>query len=616
MPIRLLSDHISSMIAAGEVIERPASVVKELIENALDAGATEIAIDIQGGGIEHIRVADNGCGIPYDEVELAFQRFATSKVATAQDLDAIATLGFRGEALPSIASVARVSLTTKAAAADAGARLEISENVIGEKRPIGAAQGTVFSVRQLFRNVPARRKFLRTPATETTHILALATRYALAYPEVAFRLNAARPLLATPGSGSLREAIAAAHSLDVADAMLEIAAADPDAPGNPANPRGSRNSVAPIGIDGMVSRPHSDRANRGYMNFFVNRRWVQSRMLTYALEQAYHGFLKERRFPIAVVNISLDYADVDVNAHPAKTEVRFRRGDAVFSALQQAVRHTLTAHSPIPEARPSPAAYPAWDGVSRRPPPSRFWGVEPFQAANANGGPDTADGGSVDIAYRGDGGANGTDAVRQPPPDASAPLTHKQTLPALRALGQIHNTYIVAEGPDGVYLIDQHAAHERVMFERIKDAAASGSPQSQSLLQPITIELTPRQQEIAQAHQPMFAALGLLIEPFGGNVYLMRGVPSVLADADPAKAFVDMLDEMMRGGDVESWSDRAAYSLSCHAAIRAGKQLAHEEMSALTRQLERCRQPHTCPHGRPTIIHMSAARLEREFGRR
>ena len=618
MPIRLLSDHISSMIAAGEVIERPASVVKELVENALDAGATEISVDIQGGGIEHIRVADNGCGIPYDEVELAFQRFATSKIAGAEDLDAIATLGFRGEALPSIASVARVSLTTRAAGADAGARLEISENVIGDKRPIGAAQGTVFSVRQLFRNVPARRKFLRTPATETAHILALATRYALAYPEVAFRLNANRPLLATPGSGSLREAIAAAHSIDVADAMLEIAAANPDAPdipGDPINSRGSRrNPAASVGIDGMVSRPHADRANRGYMNFFVNRRWVQSRMLSYALEQAYHGFLKERRFPIAVVNISLDYADVDVNAHPAKTEVRFRRGDAVFSALQQAARHTLTAHSPVANVRPAAATHPAWDGVSRQPsPPSRFWGVEPFQRANANGG--AAIGADVGVAISA-GGADTGDSVRQPPQDASAPLTHKQTLPALRALGQIHNTYIVAEGPDGVYLIDQHAAHERVMFERIKDAAASGSPESQSLLQPITIELTPRQQEIAQEHQPMFAALGLLVEPFGGNVYLMRGVPSVLADADPAKAFVDMLDEMTLGGDVESWSDRAAYSLSCHAAIRAGKQLAPEEMSALTRQLERCRQPHTCPHGRPTIIHMSAARLEREFGRR
>lgn len=604
MPIRLLSDHISSMIAAGEVIERPASVVKELVENALDAGATEISVDIQGGGIEHIRVADNGCGIPYDEVELAFQRFATSKIAGAEDLDAIATLGFRGEALPSIASVARVSLTTRAAGADTGARLEISENVIGEKRPIGAAQGTVFSVRQLFRNVPARRKFLRTPATETTHILALATRYALAYPEVAFRLNAARPLLATPGSGSLREAIAAAHSLDVADAMLELAADNPDEPDNPANPRGGNKSVARVGIDGMVSRPHADRANRGYMNFFVNRRWVQSRMLSYALEQAYHGFLKERRFPIAVVNISLDYADVDVNAHPAKTEVRFRRGDAVFSAVQQAVRHTLTAQSPVHAIRSAAyAAPPAWDGVSRpKPAPSRFWGVEPFQSASANGG--------------GNGVTNIGDGAPQPRQDASVALTPKQTLPALRVLGQIHNTYIVAEGPDGVYLIDQHAAHERVMFERIKDSAASGSPESQSLLQPITIELTPRQQEIAQAHQPTFAALGLLVEPFGGNVYLMRGVPSILADADPGKAFVDMLDEMMRGGDVESWSDRAAYSLSCHAAIRAGKQLAHEEMSALTRQLERCRQPHTCPHGRPTVIHMSAARLEREFGRR
>ena len=585
MPIRLLSDHVSSMIAAGEVIERPASVVKELVENALDAGATRISVDVQGGGVEHIRVADNGCGIPYDEVELAFQRFATSKVAEARDLDAIATLGFRGEALPSIASVARVSLTTRAADEDAGARLEIADGEILDKQPHGASPGTVFSVRQLFRNVPARRKFLRSAATETSHIHALVSRYALAYPEVSFRLNAGRSSIATPGGGSLRDAIAAVYKMDVAEAMLDIAPPDD-------------NGVS-VSVAGMASRPHFDRANRGYMSFFVNRRWVQSRMLGYALEQAYHGFLKERRFPIAVVNIALDYADVDVNAHPAKTEVRFRRGDSVFAAIQKSVRHTLTAHSPVHEFRRAEAAYPNQDSAARSG-ASHFWGVEPF-SRTSNGAsvpPLGADGGME----RRDGGG--------------AALTHKQALPALRVLGQAHNTYIIAEGPDGVYLIDQHAAHERVVFERIMADAAAGAPQSQSLLEPLTIELNPRQQEIAEAQQHTFAELGLLIEPFGGNVYLMRGAPVILTDADPAKAFVDMLDEMAQGGDVESWSDRAAYSLACHSAVRAGKTLTHEEMAALTRQLEQCSQPHTCPHGRPTIIYMSVGHLEREFGRR
>ena len=589
MPIRLLSDKVSSMIAAGEVIERPASVVKELVENALDAGAGEISVEARGGGVEQIRVADNGCGIPYDEVELAFQRFATSKLSDAADLDAIPTLGFRGEALPSIASVARVSLVTRYAGEEVGARLEIEEGRLADKRRQGASPGTVMTVRQLFRNVPARRKFLRTTATETAHIQTLVTRYALAYPEVRFALNTGRSSLATPGSGSLREAIAAVYSLNVAEGMLDIEASD--------------ERVERYPVSGMVSQPALDRANRGYMSFFVNRRWVQSRMLGFALEQAYHGFMKERRFPMAVVNIALDYDEVDVNVHPSKTEVRFRKGDRVFSAIQQAVRHTLTTHSPVPEMRRAEPTYSGYTGTPRQ--PNRyFWPIEPFK-------PPAADRGGQDGEI-----ALGSQGAAFEPMDGEKGYTHLEALPALRVLGQVRATYIAAEGPEGMYLIDQHAAHERVMFERIKAEAAASMPQTQSLLEPLTVELNPRQQELLGAHQQIFAALGLLVEPFGGDVYILRGVPSVLANADPVKAVVDMLDEMAQGGDVESWSDRAAYSLACHAAVRAGKIMSHEEMTALTRQLEECQQPHTCPHGRPTIIHLSASHLEREFGRR
>ena len=590
MPIRLLSDKVSSMIAAGEVVERPASVVKELVENALDAGATEISVEIRGGGVEQIRVSDNGCGIPHDEVELAFQRFATSKLGDASDLDAIPTLGFRGEALPSIASVARVSVVTRHADEESGTRLDIDEGRITDRRKQGASLGTVMTVRQLFRNVPARRKFLRTAGTETSHIQNMVTRYALAYPEVRFALNTGRASLLTPGSGSLREAIAAVYSVNVAENMLDVADYD-------------ERAECQV-VTGMVSQPALSRANRGSISFFVNRRWVQSRMLGYALEQAYHGFLKERRYPMAVVNICLDYDQVDVNVHPSKTEVRFRNGDRVFSAIQQAVRQTLTSHSPVPEIRRAEATYPAYPSSSRQ--QSRyFWPIEPFTPS-----PD------VPIADSNEELSPRFDGQTLMPEDESAGYTHRQTLPMLRVLGQVQTTYIAAEGPDGMYLIDQHAAHERVMFERIKADAAASAPQSQSLMEPLTIELDPRQQELVQAHMPVFANLGLLVEPFGGSVYIMRGVPSILVDADPVKAFIDMLDEMAQGGDVESWSDRAAYSLACHAAIRAGKVLSMDEMTALTRQLEQCQQPHTCPHGRPTIIHLSGSRLEREFGRR
>ncbi len=589
MPIRQLPDKVSSMIAAGEVIERPSSVVKELVENALDAGSTEISVEISGGGVEQIRVADNGHGIPHDEVELAFQRFATSKLTGASDLEAIPTLGFRGEALPSIASVARISVVTRHVDEESGTRLDLDEGRVVDKQRQGASPGTVMTVRQLFRNVPARRKFLRTNATETSHIQNLVTRYALAYPEVRFALKSVGKSVLTPGSGSLREAVAAVHGLSVAESMLDIDGED------------ERTGISVV--SGMVSQPDLNRANRGYMSFFVNRRWVQSRMLSYALERAYHGFMMERRYPLAVVNIALDYDLVDVNVHPSKTEVRFRSGDRVFSAIQRAVRQTLIAHSPVPAMRrvgqSYPRAsypYPAESGRSNR----HFWPIEPFER----------DPGSVE--QRDDGVAPPDVSVNE----ADSALTPRQALPVLRVLGQVQSTYIVAEGPDGMYLIDQHAAHERVMYERIKADAAASEPQSQSLMEPLTVELDPKQQELAQTHMQLFANLGLLVEPFGGSVYIIRGVPTILAGENPAKAFIDFLDEMAQGGVVESWMDHAAHSLACHSAIRAGKVMTHEEMSALTRQLEQCQQPHTCPHGRPTIIHLSGSRLEREFGRR
>lgn len=591
MPIRLLSDKVSSMIAAGEVVERPASVVKELVENALDAGATEISVEIRDGGVEQIRVSDNGCGIPHDEVEIAFQRFATSKLSDASDLDAIPTLGFRGEALPSIASVARMSVVTRHVDEDSGTRLDLEEGVIADKKRQGASPGTVMTVRQLFRNVPARRKFLRTTATETSHIQNMVTRYALAYPEVRFALNTGRSSLLTPGSGSLRETIAAIYGLNVAENMLDMAEYD-------------ERADLPVVI-GMVCQPAFSRANRSFMNFFVNRRWVQSRMLGYALEQAYHGFLKERRYPMAVVNIAIDYDLVDVNVHPSKTEVRFRNGDRVFSAIQQAVRHTLTAHSPVPEMRRTDINRPAYPYSSTRDASRNFWPIEPFNLSPA-----------VTSERNGENITELQDVAPIPGMGDIAGFTPKQALPVLRVLGQVQSTYIAAEGPEGMYLIDQHAAHERVMFERIKAEAAASVPQSQSLMEPLTIELNPVQQELVETHMQIFASLGLLIEPFGGNVYIIRAVPSILTNVDPAKAFIDMLDEMAQGGEVESWSDRAAYSLACHAAIRAGKVMTREEMTALTRELEQCQQPHTCPHGRPTIIHLSGSRLEREFGRR
>ena len=586
MAIRLLPVDVSSKIAAGEVIERPASMVKELLENSLDAGATEIGIEIRAGGAEFVRVTDNGTGIAADDVELALQRFATSKIADVGDLEVISTLGFRGEALPSIAAVSSLSLETRTGAEQVGTRIDVVEGSIVRKEQTGTPPGTSVTVRDLFKSFPARRKFLRSTATESSRIQTLVTRYALAYPEIRFRLEGERSSTFTSaGSGDLREAISSVYGPEVARGMLEI----------------SQEAVEGAGqhpsIWGMIGPPTLHRASRSHVSLFVNRRWVQNRSMAYAIEQSYHGFLMERRYPLAVVNITLANEDVDVNVHPAKTEVRFRHERQVFGALQQAVRQTLMAHSPVPEIM---HARPTSPPPTRRPAGATLWPIGPFDThATASAGrpqpPSTPA------------------APLSPYPD---PLTPKKALPALRVLGQVQSAYVAAEGPDGMYLIDQHAAHERVVFERVRADFRSRTPHVQSLLEPVTVELNPGQRELLESQRELIAALGFHIESFGPDTYLLRGVPSLLIDGDLAEAFQEVLETMAEGGGFDSWEERAAYSIACHGAIRAGKTLSQQEMSELARQLEECQQPNTCPHGRPTMIHLSSSHLEREFGRR
>jgi DNA mismatch repair protein MutL len=590
MSIQLLPPDVSSKIAAGEVVERPASVVKELVENSLDAGASEVSIEVRQGGIEYIRVADNGAGIAADQVELAFQRFATSKLSRVLDLDSIATLGFRGEALPSIAAVAHVSLVTRVASEEVGTRIEVSDGRTLSRGGEGAPPGTAVVVRHLFKSLPARRKFLRTNATEASRIQSLATRYALAHPRVRFQMTLdGSPVFSSSGSGDLREAVSDIYGPKVGRAMLELR---PERTGGQAD--------IPI-VSGMIGSPSVARANRNHTSIFVNGRWVQNRMLGHALQEAYRGFLMERRYPVAVVDIAVPYGEVDVNVHPSKTEVRFRHEGLAFSALQQAVRHTLTTHLPVPGlGSPSVSAYPRG-----------------AQTGGASRGPHATSGASVNYpasAPRPESPGPHWPAGEHQPNWAVEPLVPRQALPALRPLGQVQSTYIAAEGPDGVYLIDQHAAHERVLFEQLK--ADAQSPQVQSLLEAVTVELDPRQTEVLASHMDVISAQGFLVEGFGVRTFIVRGVPSALSDGDPGQSLVEVLDLMAEGGGFESWADRAAYSVACHGAIRAGKTLSAEEMSALTRQLELCQQPHTCPHGRPTMIHMSSSRLEREFGRR
>ena len=344
MPIRLLRSDVSSRIAAGEVIERPASAVKELIENALDAGATRVWVEVRGGGIGYIRVTDDGVGIRAGEVELAFQRFATSKLSEVEDLEAVATLGFRGEALPSIAAVAHIELRTRSSEEESGTRIEVEDGEVRSLTTIGAPVGTTVIVQNLFRNFPARRKFLRSAASELSRIQSVVTHYALAYPDVGFELKPDRGrTFASPGSGDLRESVSAVYGREVATSMLALApeVEEQDAPA----------------VSGLIGPPSMDRANRTYISLFVNRRWIQDRSLSYAIEQSYHGFMADRRYPIAVVHLSVPHQDVDVNAHPSKAEIRFRKQNQVFAGLQRAVRGTLTEHSPVPGGQ-QPSRHP------------------------------------------------------------------------------------------------------------------------------------------------------------------------------------------------------------------------------------------------------------------
>lgn len=559
MLIRILAPETVSKIAAGEVVERPASVVKELVENSLDAGASQIAVEARGGGVSLIRIADNGVGIPSADAELAFHHHATSKIYGFSDLETIATLGFRGEALPSIAAVAEVEMLTRIAREPAGTYLRLSGGRVIEKASRARTPGTTITVRYLFRNLPARFKFLKSVATENSRIADLVCRYALAFPEVRFTLSLdSRTTLRTPGNGKLQDAIAQVYSTEVGLQMLTL---DEET-------KRSEDGLIPV-ISGLVSPPQLTRSNRSYQSFFVNRRWIQSRLLSRAVDEAYQGLLMTGNYPIVVINISLPAHTVDVNVHPTKREVKFHDERALFRTVVRTIRKTLVG-APLPEVRVAP--------------PSTVSYAEPTLDFSIPPAPST------------------------PPPPLSA------SLPILRVLGQLANSYIIAEGPEGLYLIDQHAAHERVLFEKIKAQRARRATECQGLLQPLALELTPEEDERLQSQGQALREFGFDIEPFGDRTYLIRSVPALLKNENSLEVIREILASLA-GTERTSWEDKIALSLACHGAVRAGQVLSNEESRELVRQLEQANLPRTCPHGRPTMIHLSSGELKRQFGR-
>ena len=600
-PIRVLAPEVAARIAAGEVIERPASVVKELVENALDAGARRIEVAIAGGGAERIRVRDDGCGIAPDQLADAFERHATSKLREAGELFALRTLGFRGEALAAIAAAAEVECTTRVAGAGAAA---VARFAGGRSRGLGsaaAAPGTTLEVRALFASLPARRRFLRGPQAETRAVAQVLSDYALAYPGVAFRLESeGRATLSAPGTGEARAAWAAVYDAELAAALLEV---DQLAPGS--------DGGAAIAVRGLVGPPERHRGNRGALHLVVNGRAVADRALAFAVARAYEGLLPAGRHPLGLVRVDVDPAELDVNVHPSKAEVRFRDARAVASAVAAAVRGALAAAAA--PALPAPGLASALGSSALGSPP----GVAGAQHASPEARAALAAARPAQHVVPGAPEQARPAAV----PAAGAPLAER--LPALRPLGQLDEAFLVAEAPDGLYLVDQHAAHERVRYEQLRASLALRRPESQPLLAAVVAGLSPVQSALAAAEAEALAALGFVLEPTDGAALIVRAVPAALADGgpaergpgDPAQALRELLDRMEAEQRL-SGPERAAASLACRSAVRAGDRLADEQQRALLLALEGCAQPQTCPHGRPTLLHLSNEQLRRSFGRR
>ena len=599
MPIRLLSPEVASQIAAGEVVERPASVVKELVENALDAGGRSVTISIREAGRGLIEVADDGAGIPAAELPLAVERHATSKLQNANDLFHIGTLGFRGEALASIGSVSRLTITSRNAASDSGVRIRVEAGIAGPLETVGAPQGTVVRVEDLFYNVPARLKFLKQDVTERRAIDGLLSRYALAYPQVRFRfISDSTPVLQTAGDGDRRSILASLYGVDVARQMLEVLAEE------------ESDSGQNLRLTGFISPAALTRSNRKEITFFINGRWVSDTPLTQAVMQAYHTLLMVGRFPLTALFLEVDPEEVDVNVHPAKAEVRFRSQDRVFSFVQRSVRRALLAHSPIPSM---PPAQNLWGGGQ-----SSGFGTQFSGTGNQGVGLEWGiahDSTNPEIPMQSDDFSAATTAPGSPENVQHSAFSN---LPLLRLVGQIGASYLVAEGPDGLYLIDQHAAHERVLFEKLMNQRAHQNIPSQTLLTPEVVHLPSGSANLIEGQLPILQKFGFEIEPFGPGAFQVRAMPTLFSGSDPAVALRALVedfeeDESPLQTEIEA---KIAGRVCKRLAVKAGQALSPEEQRALLENLEACESPRTCPHGRPTMIHLSVDVLERQFGRK
>ena len=667
--IQVLDQVTIDKIAAGEVIERPASVVKELVENAIDAGATSVTVEIKDGGISLIRIMDNGCGIEHDEVRSAFLRHSTSKIRTVEDIAHIRSLGFRGEALSSIAAVTQTELITKTPDAELGTRYVIEGGKEVALEETGAPNGTTFLVRQLFYNVPARRKFLKTPVTEAGHIQDLLIHLTLSHPEVSFLfISNGQEKLRTSGSGKLKDVIYQVYGRDVAANLLDI---DYEKGG--------------LRISGYLGKPVITRGNRNFENFFVNGRYVKSPMISKSLEDAYRDFTMQHKFPFAVLHFHVDGEEIDVNVHPTKMELRFQRQQEVYNTVFEGVHRRLLEPELIQKAEvPDPVTVPEASAPEKKPEERVKPGESPFllkpktavkpepaaatYAAPANWpaassaaapaaspaaeAPDTQEAHDEDyfirkmrervMAYHersSSAEVSGADRIYRPEKQEeriresvkyaaeSKPeqldlfeehFLKREVRAEYKLIGQVFDTYWLVQYQDSLYIIDQHAAHERVLYERTLKGMKDRAFTSQYLSPPIILSLTMQEAELLRENMDRFARIGFEIEPFGGEEYAVRAVPDNLFSIAKKELLMEMIDDLADGISTSMTPeliDEKVASMSCKAAVKGNSRLSAQEVDALIGELLTLDNPYHCPHGRPTIIAMTKKELEKKFKR-
>jgi DNA mismatch repair protein MutL len=575
--IHVLDEATINKIAAGEVIERPASVVKELIENSIDAGATDIRIEVMGGGIQSIKVTDNGSGMSRDDVSIAFLKHATSKIRDAHDIEKVLTLGFRGEALSSITAVSKVEITTKRPGGVAGTRVVVHGGEVKSMGDTGAANGTSIVVEDLFFNTPARRKFLKKQQSELAHIVDVATRNALGHSDVSFYLSHnGRELFRSPASGNLFDTIVHIYGPGIARELIPV---------------NFTNDL--VQISGYISKPGFTRSNKDHQVFFINGRRVRSKTISDAVRLGYYTMLPKGRYPVAVLNIALDTSEVDVNVHPTKQHVRFGHELALMNAVSEAVGSILSETELLPEAKEAVALTKLYPTPSTE--EQHIREIQP--------------------------------EFKMPVADTQRRLTHTARYgqahgvtktwqhPDLQILGQVDNVYIVARSGDGLVMIDQHAAHERILYEMVLE---SGNKGVQEFITPVNLELNSKEKVLIKDYLPHLGEAGFIVSEFGPDSFAVTAVPHILGRLEDTAVVHDIINDLLSGGRVRDGtgiSEQVYKSTACRGAIKAGAALTREQMENLVVQLYGTKNPHTCPHGRPTVVTFSRSDLDKLFKR-